>query len=95
MAFVASGSVTSEVTPMTGIERGALVVVQDASGALLRKRALSGIQAGHDFLVVWACREEEWEAAQAEGRKPEGVPWPADDVRLAQAEESEPAAMAS
>lgn len=35
---------------------------------------------GRDFAVVWICRPEEWEAAQAEGREPEGVPWPAEDV---------------
>jgi hypothetical protein len=37
---------------------------------------------GEDFPVVWASREDEWEAAASEGRPPEGVPWPAEDVRL-------------
>jgi hypothetical protein len=37
---------------------------------------------GEDFAVVWVCRPEEWEQAQAEGREPEGVPWPIEDVRV-------------
>lgn len=40
---------------------------------------------GDDFPVVWACRDEEWQLAAAEGRPPRGVPWPATDVTLAQA----------
>jgi hypothetical protein len=35
---------------------------------------------GEDFAVVWVCREEEWTAAQREGREPVGIPWPADAV---------------
>jgi hypothetical protein len=43
--------------------------------------ALSEVEVeGHDFPVIWVCRPHEWEAAQAEGREPEGVPWPAEDV---------------
>jgi len=53
----------------------------DVSGNRLRRRALGGVVPGYDFPVVWITSEEEWEAAQAEGRDPEGVPWPAEDVR--------------
>jgi hypothetical protein len=67
---------------MKSIGYGDLVVATDARGRKLPKRALGGITAGADFAVVWVCREEEWEAAHGEGRDPEGVPWPAEDVRL-------------
>jgi hypothetical protein len=62
---------------------GSQVSVIDARGRELRKRALSSVVPGRDFLIVWVCREEEWQAAESEGRRPEGVPWPAEDVRLA------------
>ncbi len=31
-------------------------------------------------MVVRVCTEEEWSAAQQEGREPDGVPWPIEDV---------------
>lgn len=66
---------------METISFGDLVVATDATGMPLPKRALGGIMQGDDFAVVWVCREEEWEAAQREGRAPKGVPWPAEDVQ--------------
>lgn len=63
---------------------GAPVIVRNGRGAALNKRAITGIMPGEDFPVVWACREEEWEAALADGRPPEGVPWPAEDVQATQ-----------
>lgn len=65
------------------ITPGTHVLARDAFGQLLKRRAVSGPVQGHDFEVVWVCREEEWEAAQAEGREPDAVPWPAEDVRVA------------
>jgi hypothetical protein len=59
---------------------GDQVEVVDAEGERLRRRTLGGVVDGVDFPVVWVCREEEWLAAQREGRKPDGVPWPAEDV---------------
>ena len=59
---------------------GAHVTVRDALGQLLPRRAITGVVPGHDFPVVWVCGEEEWEAAREEGREPEDVPWPAEDV---------------
>jgi hypothetical protein len=59
---------------------GDRVEVVDAEGERLRRRALGGVIDGVDFPVVWVCREEEWLAAQREGRDPDGVPWPAEDV---------------
>jgi hypothetical protein len=64
------------------IHRGDHIEVRDATGRWLPKRALGPIAEGHNFPVVWACRPEEWDGAQAEGREPEGTPWPADDVRV-------------
>lgn len=59
------------------------VIVRSADGSQLPRRALGDITEGADFPIVAVCREEEWLAAQGEGREPEGVPWPAEDVRLA------------
>jgi hypothetical protein len=66
---------------MDDIERGDLVFAVDVMGVELAKRALSGIVHGKSFPVVWVCREEEWDAAEREGREPDGVPWPAEDVK--------------
>ena len=62
---------------------GDMIVVKDARGHELQKRALGPAVQGGTFRVVWACREDEWLAAQAEGREPDGMPWPAEDVRPA------------
>lgn len=63
---------------------GDLVLVTAADGTKLQRRALGDVTEGTDFPVVIVCREEEWEAARAEGRDPKGVPWPAESVRLAE-----------
>ena len=65
---------------MGNFQAGDHVEVVDAEGERLPRRALSGIVDGEDFPVVWVAREEEWAAAEREGRQPEGVPWPAEDV---------------
>jgi hypothetical protein len=64
------------------IVRGDLVIAVDASRRELPRRALGGPIMGQDFMVIWVCREEEWHAAQREGRQPDGVPWPVEDVRV-------------
>lgn len=64
------------------ITPGTLVEVVNARGERTERVALSGVVAGRDFPVVWVCRPEEMEAAAAEGRDAEGVPWPAEDVRV-------------
>jgi hypothetical protein len=66
---------------MQNIARGQRIEVRDAFGNLLLRRALGPVDEGHDFPVVWAVREEEWEAAQVDEREPEATPWPAEDVR--------------
>jgi len=68
------------------IERGQHVVVVDAFGAELSRIALGEPVLGEDFPVVWVCRPEVWEQAQREGHDPEGVPWPLEDVRVADRE---------
>lgn len=65
------------------IATGDAVYVLDIRRQEHRRRALTGPISGHDFPVIWACREDEWEAAQQENREPEGMPWPAEDVRRA------------
>lgn len=75
MAALAYRTLTS-----VAIEPGTRVVVRDALGAELLRVALSRPTRGEDFPVVLVCRPEEWDAAHAEGRDPQGVPWPREDV---------------
>lgn len=56
------------------------VWAQDAFGNRLRRVAISGVERGGDFSVVWLCREDEWREATGAGRRPVAVPWPAEDV---------------
>ena len=65
------------------IQPGAKITVRDVVGRTLPRRAITGVQEGGTFKVVWACPEHEWQAASAEGREPGGIPWPAEDVTLA------------
>lgn len=68
----------------TQIAQGEVVMALDAFGERHPRRALSGVEVqGHDFPIVWICSEDEWERALAEGREPEGIPWPAEDVQPA------------
>lgn len=65
---------------MTAIEPGTRVIVRTADGEELTRRAVSGVEMGSTFEVVWVCKESEWEAAITEGREPDALPWPADAV---------------
>ncbi len=65
---------------MAQIQPGDKVLARSAFDKMLVRRAVTGIQAGRDFPVVWVCKEEEWEAARTEDRNPDGLPWPAEDV---------------
>jgi len=80
---------------MAVIKPGSRVLARSAFDELLERRAVTGVQPGYDFPVVWVCSEEEWQGAQSEGREPEGLAWPADDVQLAQPEEPGHEAMVS
>lgn len=60
---------------------------RDATGRLLPRRALTGVVSGHDFPVVWICREQDYEKAISHSQPPErgdldapGIPWPEEDV---------------
>jgi hypothetical protein len=68
------------------ISTGTEICVTDAVGKVHERRAVTGVVMGDDFPIVWACREEEWQLAATEGRPPRAVPWPAEDVRIAQSE---------
>ncbi|MBA3746338.1 MAG: hypothetical protein H0W96_02465 [Solirubrobacterales bacterium] len=61
---------------------GQLIEVRDAFGQTLPRVATGPVDPGYDFAVVWACRAEEWDAAQAEGRDPDATPWPIEDVSV-------------
>ncbi len=67
------------------IQAGSRILVRTAFDERLERIATSGVEHGDRFAVVWACRVEEWQAAKEEGRQPESVPWPAQDVWLAEA----------
>lgn len=64
------------------IKRGDRVKAASADGVERQLRALGGVVAGGDFAVVWVCTEQEWATAEGDGREPQGVPWPAEDVKL-------------
>lgn len=59
---------------------GQPIDVRDAFGRTLRRIAVGPVDPGRDFAVVWACREDEWAVALAEGREPDATPWPIEDV---------------
>jgi hypothetical protein len=63
---------------VTSIEAGAIVLVRTADGKQLQRRAVTGVEDGLDFPVVWVCTEDEW--AVRNGSMPQGLPWPAEDV---------------
>ncbi|WP_066914364.1 hypothetical protein [Mycobacterium interjectum] len=63
------------------IERGDLLDVTTASGAIVRMRAMNVPVQGRDFPVVWVCTEQEWDRATASDEEPDGIPWPLDAVR--------------
>jgi hypothetical protein len=66
------------------IQPGTRVLVRTAFDDLVERRALTGIEPGIDFPVVWVCTEEEWMEGQRAGSQVEGDPWPAEDVSLAE-----------
>lgn len=59
---------------------GSRVIVRDAGGKFLRRVAVTPVIKGGGFLVVWVARDEEMDAAGAEQRAPDAIPWPAADV---------------
>jgi len=63
------------------LQTGDRVLARNAFGQENERRAITPLTAGQDFPVVWICDEAEWERAQQEGRKPDGIPFPAEDVR--------------
>lgn len=69
---------------LEGLRAGDLIDVIDSAGTSRPKRAFGPVTREGNFPVVWACREEEWQAALAEGRAAVGIPWPAEDVSVAE-----------
>ena len=62
------------------IQVGEPVTVRTASGETVEMIALSEVEPGQDFMIVWVCSPAEATAARTEGREPKGVPWPASAV---------------
>ena len=65
---------------MPRITNGQGIIVTDSQGRRHRKIATSAPRMGADFLIVDACRPEEWDTAETDGRPPRSVPWPVEDV---------------
>lgn len=63
------------------ITAGDRVEVVNARGERTERVALTGVVAGRDFPVVRVCFPNEMEAAIAEGRDPQGLAFPAEDVK--------------
>ena len=63
------------------VEPGTIVEVKNGRGDTHLRRAVSGVEPGDQFPIVWVVREEEWAAATSEGREVrDPMPWPAEDV---------------
>jgi hypothetical protein len=67
---------------LPNVKPGDLVRVVSTTDVLTRV-AVTNVVRGHRFPVVWVCAVEEWENANREQREPDSVPWPAEDVALA------------
>jgi hypothetical protein len=61
------------------IEPGDPVAARTATNEWVTFRALTGIERGTDFQVVWVCHESDWERAK-NGDHRVRIPWPADEV---------------
>lgn len=68
---------------MDSIRVGQRVVATTSARRELVRRAVTTVVSGASFRVVWICSDEEWDAAQREGRKPKASPWPATAIRPA------------
>jgi hypothetical protein len=75
---------TEDIHPRTlaGMKAGDTVVILDAYGGYHERVAVTGVTRGMDFMVVWVAKPGEYAAARQEGRDPDMVPWPAEDVWL-------------
>lgn len=62
------------------IERGDYLLARTARGERVPRRAVTGVEPGDTFPVVWVCSEEEYESANRRGVEPDAVPWPANAV---------------
>lgn len=73
---------TGYLEAMEAIAKGTQIEVTDATGIVRAKRALATVEGGK-YPAVWACSDDEWSAAQADGRDPdpEPFPWPLHSVR--------------
>lgn len=63
---------------LPNIKPGDRVRCLDAYGNWAERRALTSIERGRDFPVVWICQPEHYDRALVD--ETIGVPWPATDV---------------
>ena len=76
-------NLTVQVMDTVAISAGMKVMARTAFGNVVERRAVGSPEMS-DFVIVRLVREEEWQAALSEGREPVSVPWPAEDVWLAE-----------
>jgi hypothetical protein len=68
---------------MPQFRRGDMVQVRIEDGSWrVGLRAISGVEYEDSQPVVWVCWEDEWQSALQEGREPEGMPWPYEQVEF-------------
>lgn len=70
------------------IQRGTFLTCATAGGGRVIMRALSSVEQGLDFPVVWVCIPEEYEHTEATEGGPHGIPWPLTAVQVAEGVES-------
>lgn len=68
------------------IRSGEHVAARTATNDWITFRAVTGIEKGTDFPVVWVCSEADWEEAR-KGNHRVSIPWPADEVVAVDGEE--------
>ncbi len=68
------------------IRPGEHVAARTATNEWVTFRAVTGVEKGTDFQVVWVCSEADWEDAR-NGDHRVRIPWPADEVVVVDSKE--------
>jgi len=65
------------------IQPGDRVRAFTAAHEWIALRAVTTVERGQDFPIVWVCDDNDWESA-GDGSRPEGaIPWPAESIEEA------------
>lgn len=67
---------------MADVRKGDRVLARNAYGEEVPMVAVSGLERGRDFPIVWVCLPEDFERDGFE-RTDRWRPWPAEDVKAA------------